>query len=368
MDSVPAAAGAAAAATAPPPKLGCGARRWPRTPTSAADVRGAAVGAVRLLAVSHELLEVRLAGHAHVLVDRHRLVSLTARATIAAARYPLRNWSTMFDNVTVIGAGGRAGSAISARLRERGIELRERTPTSSFSASRTRRSRTWPRRSTLARGSRTSSGTTPLAALDPHERRFSVHPLQTLVKSRGPEQLDGAFAAVTGGDRRRARARDVARDDARPRAVPARRRRADALPRGRRHRIELPRHPLPSRGGALRGRRCAAGGARAAHAADDRERLRADRADRARRLGDGGGARRGTARAAPGARARLPRARGGDGDRESRADDRRGACVPRRDAGHARPRADDGRVSRRATRRSSPPPAPSATLSSSACS
>ena len=41
------------------------------------------------------------------------------------------------------------------------------------------------------------SGTTPLAALDPHVRRFSVHPLQTLVKTRGPEQLDGAFAAVT---------------------------------------------------------------------------------------------------------------------------------------------------------------------------
>lgn len=42
------------------------------------------------------------------------------------------------------------------------------------------------------------SGATPLAALDPHERRFSVHPLQTLVKSRGPDQLDGAYAAVTG--------------------------------------------------------------------------------------------------------------------------------------------------------------------------
>jgi predicted short-subunit dehydrogenase-like oxidoreductase (DUF2520 family) len=42
------------------------------------------------------------------------------------------------------------------------------------------------------------SGTTHLAALDPHTRRFSVHPLQTLVRSRGAEQLDGAFAAVTG--------------------------------------------------------------------------------------------------------------------------------------------------------------------------
>ncbi|HEY2373009.1 MAG TPA: DUF2520 domain-containing protein [Gaiellaceae bacterium] len=41
------------------------------------------------------------------------------------------------------------------------------------------------------------SGGTPLAALDPHERRFSVHPLQTFTRSRGAEQLDGAWAAVT---------------------------------------------------------------------------------------------------------------------------------------------------------------------------
>ena len=41
------------------------------------------------------------------------------------------------------------------------------------------------------------SGATPLAALDPHERRFSLHPLQTFTLSRGPEQLDGAWAAVT---------------------------------------------------------------------------------------------------------------------------------------------------------------------------
>ena len=41
------------------------------------------------------------------------------------------------------------------------------------------------------------SGATPLAALDPHERRFSVHPLQTFTRSRGAEQLDGAYAAVT---------------------------------------------------------------------------------------------------------------------------------------------------------------------------
>ena len=34
-------------------------------------------------------------------------------------------------------------------------------------------------------------------ALDPHERRFSVHPLQTLTRERGPEQLDGAWGAIS---------------------------------------------------------------------------------------------------------------------------------------------------------------------------
>ena len=41
------------------------------------------------------------------------------------------------------------------------------------------------------------SGATPLAALDPHVRRFGLHPLQTFTAKRGAEQLDGAFAAVT---------------------------------------------------------------------------------------------------------------------------------------------------------------------------
>jgi predicted short-subunit dehydrogenase-like oxidoreductase (DUF2520 family) len=41
------------------------------------------------------------------------------------------------------------------------------------------------------------SGGTPLASLEPHVDRFSVHPLQTLTLRRGPEQLDGAWGAVT---------------------------------------------------------------------------------------------------------------------------------------------------------------------------
>ena len=43
-----------------------------------------------------------------------------------------------------------------------------------------------------------TSGPRRLDALDPHVRRFSLHPLQTFVASRGAEQLDGAWAAVTG--------------------------------------------------------------------------------------------------------------------------------------------------------------------------
>ena len=41
------------------------------------------------------------------------------------------------------------------------------------------------------------SGATPLAALEPHERRFGLHPLQTFTRDRGAEQLDGAWAAIT---------------------------------------------------------------------------------------------------------------------------------------------------------------------------
>jgi len=101
----------------------------------------------------------------------------------------------MFDDVTVIGAG-RAGTAIAARLRERGIAVRDDAGLRLLCV---------PDRA-IAEVARSIepgpwvahvSGGTPLAALDPHTLRFSVHPLQTLTKRRGPEQLDGAFAGVT---------------------------------------------------------------------------------------------------------------------------------------------------------------------------
>jgi predicted short-subunit dehydrogenase-like oxidoreductase (DUF2520 family) len=103
----------------------------------------------------------------------------------------------MIETVKVVGASGRVGSAVSARLRERGLRLEEDdaelvllcVPDGAISE--------------VARGIvpgpwvAHTSGATRLAALDPHVRRFGLHPLQTFTKRRGPEQLDGAHAAVT---------------------------------------------------------------------------------------------------------------------------------------------------------------------------
>ena len=103
----------------------------------------------------------------------------------------------MFDSVTVIGATGRSGSAISARLRERGVALLEGGGELVVLCVPDRAIPDVARRIEPGPWLCHVSGATRLAALDPHERRFSVHPLQTLVKWRGPEQLDGAFGAVT---------------------------------------------------------------------------------------------------------------------------------------------------------------------------
>ncbi len=104
----------------------------------------------------------------------------------------------MIETVTVIGRG-RVGSAVAARLAERGVELRDDgaevvllcVPDEAIPD--------------VARGLTPGdawighvSGATPLSALAPHTRRFSLHPLQTFTRTGRPEQLDGAFAAVAG--------------------------------------------------------------------------------------------------------------------------------------------------------------------------
>lgn len=104
----------------------------------------------------------------------------------------------MIERVHVIGSG-RVGSAVAARLGERGVALSEDDPdvillcVPDTAIADVARGRT-PGRGWIGH----VSGATPLAALAPHERRFSLHPLQTFDRSGDPGQLDGAWAAVTG--------------------------------------------------------------------------------------------------------------------------------------------------------------------------
>jgi predicted short-subunit dehydrogenase-like oxidoreductase (DUF2520 family) len=109
-----------------------------------------------------------------------------------------------FRSVSVVG-DGRVGRAVSARLRDRGVSVRQTThevatgdaelvlvcvPDRAIAeVAAAVRPGPWVAH---------TSGATTLDALAPHARRFSVHPLQTFVRERGPEQLDGAWAAISG--------------------------------------------------------------------------------------------------------------------------------------------------------------------------
>lgn len=104
----------------------------------------------------------------------------------------------MIESIRIVGAGGRVGSAVSARLAERGVRLDANEPElvlvcvpdhaiAEVAAG-------------IAPGPWVAhmSGATPLSTLDPHERRFGLHPLQTFPRRHGPAtQLDGAWGAVT---------------------------------------------------------------------------------------------------------------------------------------------------------------------------
>src|SRR2546430_17160548 len=103
----------------------------------------------------------------------------------------------MVKNVNVIGRG-RVGSAVAARLEERGVPLVVRDAELTLLCVPDTAIRDVSRGLSLGHGwIGHVSGATPLSALDPHERRFSLHPLQTFTRARGPEQLDGAWGAVT---------------------------------------------------------------------------------------------------------------------------------------------------------------------------
>lgn len=107
----------------------------------------------------------------------------------------------MFDRVHVVGSG-RAGSAIAARLRERELAVTAgREPDAG--AQLVLLAVPDQAIGEVARGIDIGpwvahvSGATSVTTLAPHERRFVVHPLQTLTRDRGPEQLDGAWGALT---------------------------------------------------------------------------------------------------------------------------------------------------------------------------
>src|SRR6266404_8425245 len=116
----------------------------------------------------------------------------------------------MFGSVNVIGRG-RVGTAVAERLDERGVELREDAELTLLCVPDTAIADT---ARDLVPGQWVAhvSGATSLHALDPHTRRFGMHPLQTFTHSRGAEQLDGAWAAVTAeSDEARERGHELAR-------------------------------------------------------------------------------------------------------------------------------------------------------------
>jgi predicted short-subunit dehydrogenase-like oxidoreductase (DUF2520 family) len=100
------------------------------------------------------------------------------------------------QTIRIIGSG-RVGSAMAARLRERGFDLTEDEADLVLLCVPDRAISEVAAEIATGPWIAHTSGATPLAALDPHERRFGLHPLQSFTRARGPEQLDGAHAAVT---------------------------------------------------------------------------------------------------------------------------------------------------------------------------
>jgi predicted short-subunit dehydrogenase-like oxidoreductase (DUF2520 family) len=125
--------------------------------------------------------------------DEDRLQSYTPAGPVSVSELE----RFVIESVKVIGAG-RVGSAVMARLAERGVEARNDAqivllcvPDSAIAA--TVRCQTPDPSQWVAH----TSGATGLSALDPHVRRFGLHPLRSFTRARGPEQLDGAPAAIT---------------------------------------------------------------------------------------------------------------------------------------------------------------------------
>jgi predicted short-subunit dehydrogenase-like oxidoreductase (DUF2520 family) len=104
----------------------------------------------------------------------------------------------VIERAHVIGSG-RVGSAVTARLQERGLAVGDDDPDVVLLCVPDTRIADVARHLPPGRAwIGHVSGATPLAALAPHERRFSLHPLQTFDRSGDSRQLDGAWAAISG--------------------------------------------------------------------------------------------------------------------------------------------------------------------------
>jgi len=110
----------------------------------------------------------------------------------------------MFQHIKVVGRG-RVGAAVHGRLLERGLAAQDLFHPPDLHNPPDLVLLCVPDPEIARVASQTSlgpwiahvSGATPLSALAPHTRRFTIHPLQTFTTRRGPEQLDGAWAAVS---------------------------------------------------------------------------------------------------------------------------------------------------------------------------
>jgi predicted short-subunit dehydrogenase-like oxidoreductase (DUF2520 family) len=108
----------------------------------------------------------------------------------------------VFESACVVGAG-RVGTALAARLRQ---SLPAHTTTRELDIGDSELVVLCVPDRSIAEVAQAipigpwiahTSGARGLTELEPHGRRFSLHPLQTFTLARGPEQFDGAWAAIS---------------------------------------------------------------------------------------------------------------------------------------------------------------------------
>jgi predicted short-subunit dehydrogenase-like oxidoreductase (DUF2520 family) len=103
----------------------------------------------------------------------------------------------MIERIQIVGARGRVGAAVSARLAERGIAHASEDPELVLLCVPDRAIGEVAAGTPVGPWIAHVSGATPLDALEPHVLRFGLHPLQSFSKAGVAEQLDGAWGAVT---------------------------------------------------------------------------------------------------------------------------------------------------------------------------